>query len=190
MNVDLDDWCGREALRAMESLVDRFDYDLCFVFYPFFTAVFTVMPPETRKILVTPDSFTDRNRKMLEQGYQQAEWVSLTRDGELQACRRADIIVSIKEEEAGYFRQLAGEEKEVVTVASLSPIVDFARSPFSGKLRIGYFASDTRVNRESALEFLACRADSEFLSSNSVVFLAGRFSAGLEAYRENPLRNN
>ena len=187
LNVDLDDWCGREALEGVASLVDRYDYDFCFVFYPFFTAVFTVMSPQTRKVLVTPDSFTNRNRKMMDQGYQVAEWVSITREGEEQACRRADIIVSIKEAEASHFRRLAGEKKEVITVASLSSTVDFARSPFSGKLRIGYLASDTRVNRDSVLEFLACRADSAFLSSNSLLFLAGRFSEGLEEYLEEPI---
>ena len=190
LNIDLDDWCGKEALRGVESLADRYDYDFCFVFYPFYSAVFTVFPPETRKVLISPDSFADRNRKMLEQGFAVAEWVSITRGGEQLACLRADMIVSIKEEEAGYFRELVEDQRKVVTAASVSPVVDFKRRSFSGKLRIGYFGSDTRVNRECAMEFLACRARSEFLSANSTVVFAGRFSEGMEGYKDNPLMLN
>ncbi|MFH1965204.1 MAG: glycosyltransferase [Acidobacteriota bacterium] len=187
LNIDLDDWCGKEALKGVESLADRYDFDFCFVIYPFYTAVFNVLPPETRKILVTPDSFTDRNRKMLEQGFSMARWVSITRGGEQQACLRADVIVAIREDEARYFRELVGDKREVITVASLSPLVDFKRKPFSGKLRIGYFASDTHVNRECALEFLKWRARSEFLSANSYVVLAGGFSNGLSRYADEPI---
>jgi len=187
LNIDLDDWCGKAALKGVEPLVDQFDFDFCFVVYPFFTAVFMVLPPETRNILVTPDSFTDRNRKMLEQGFSMAQWVSITRGGEQLACLRADMIVSIKEEEARYFRKLVGDKREVITVFSLSPLVDFKRKPLSGKLRIGYFASDTYVNRECVLEFLKCRSHSKFLSANSSVVLAGGFSEGLSGDADEPV---
>jgi glycosyltransferase involved in cell wall biosynthesis len=187
LNIDLDDWCGKEALQGASDIARRYDFDSCFVFYPFHTAVFEVMPPETRKILVTPDSFSNRNRKMLEQGYSTAQWVSITRGGEQQACLRADTIVSIKEDEAVYFRDLVGDKREVVIAAPLSPLVDFQRSPFSGKLRIGYYASDTRVNRECILEFLSSRANSEFLLNNSSVVLAGTFCNGLSEYADDPL---
>ena len=175
LNVDLDDWCGIEALAGVEALADRFDYELALVVYPFYTAVFNVIPSETRKILVTPDSFTDRNRKMLAQGFSEAQWISITREGEKEACLRADAIAAIKDEEADYFRDLVGNQREVYTVSSLSPHVDLKRSSYNGTLRIGYYASDTQVNCECVLEFLELRAASEYLSSNSEVILAGGF---------------
>ena len=74
-------------------------------------------------------------------------------------------------------------------MASLSPQVDFRRRFPDGKLRIGYYASDTQVNRECLLEFLECRAASAYLSSNSMVILAGGFCKSVSGqFDENKLR--
>ena len=46
------------------------------------TAVFDGVAAYTQKILLTHDRFTDRNRRMLAQGYSSAGWVSIDERGE------------------------------------------------------------------------------------------------------------
>ncbi len=187
LNIDLDDWCGREVLREVGSLADQYDFEAAFVVYPFYTAVFTILPPETRKVLISPDSFADRNRRMLEQGYSKAGWVSITREGERKACLRADVIAAIKKEEALYFRKLTQGKREVACVPPVIPPAEFPGRHFDGTLRIGYIGSDTWVNRECLLEFLLSRAGSEFLSANSSVTIAGGVCEDLSVFREHKI---
>ena len=75
LNVHVDDWCGPEALAAVTSVTSKYEYDVAITNYPFMTAVLDRAAAYTRKILLTHDSFTDRNRRMLSQGYKEASWI-------------------------------------------------------------------------------------------------------------------
>ncbi|MCR9076057.1 MAG: hypothetical protein NXI07_08455, partial [bacterium] len=111
LNVHVDDWCGVEAMEAVSELCDRYEYDIAITNYPWMSAVFDRVHAYTRKILLTHDSFVDRNRRMLEQGYPESGWISIDQEGERIACQRSDVVVAMQEQEAEGFRRLVDPDR-------------------------------------------------------------------------------
>ena len=153
LDVHVDDWCGPEVLTAVRELADKWSYDVCFVNYTFSSAVFEAIKPYTEKILFTHDIFTSRNKKMLAQGYAESGWVSLTERGEALACRRADRILCLQEEDAAFFAGISDPQK-VVTVAPLPVRHEIPLSPPKEVLTIGYLGSHNYVNEYNLVELL------------------------------------
>ncbi|MEM9097546.1 MAG: glycosyltransferase [Pseudomonadota bacterium] len=154
LNVNVDDWCGPEYLDAVEELCQEFAYDIALVNYPFMTAAFERVPAYTKKLFLTHDSFIDRNRRMLAQGYPNAGWVSIDREGEALACQRSDSVIALQEGEAETFRELAGEDADVRLIPPIFEPVECNSSPSRGKLRIGYFGSRNWVNEQNFAEYM------------------------------------
>lgn len=174
LNVHVDDWCGKELLDAASELVSKYEYNVAVVNYPFISGVFDVIPNYTKKILFTHDSFTDRNRRMLEQGYSSASWVSLDRSGEKKACDRSDIIVALQDQEAEFFAELVGDRNKIRVVCPVFPSTPV--TPAVGgarKLRIGYFGSSNWVNEQNLALYLRAWLELPALAAESEVIVAG-----------------
>jgi hypothetical protein len=153
-NVHVDDWCGEEAVKAVAELTSRYEYDVAIVNYPFMTAVFDGVCAYTRKILLTHDRFSNRNRRMISQGYSDASWVSIDEQGEHTACRRADVVVALQSDEAEYFRQISNDPSAVRVIPPIFPLSDTPHvyRQSGEKLRIGYFGSSNWVNEQTSSE--------------------------------------
>jgi len=174
LNVHVDDWCGKEALDAASELASQYEYDVAIVNYPFMTAIFNCLASYTKKILITHDSFTDRNRRMYEQGYSSATWVSLDRRGEQEACDRADIVVALQEHEAEQFGALCGDLTKIRVVSPVFPLSAVGpTASASGKLRIGYFGSGNWVNEQNLALYLRAWLAQPDLSKKTEIVLAG-----------------
>ena len=172
LNIHVDDWCGCEAMDAIGSLCDRFEYDIAITNYPWMSAIFERVHAYTRKILLTHDSFVDRNRRMLEQGYPESGWVSIDQEGERLACERSDVVVAMQEHEAEGFRKLIDPER----VRVVGPVFDRVEIAFpepGEKLRIGYFGSSNWVNEQNLGAYLKHWADDEELRNRSEILIAG-----------------
>lgn len=154
LNVHIDDWCGPELLDEVSRLVRTFSYDMAFVNYAFLSAVFERVHAYTEKVLLTHDRFEDRNKRMLEQGFLESGWVSLTQAGERLACQRADTVIALQNDEAAYFEKLAGEAAKVITVSPVLPWQPQPINEIGDKLRIGYFGSHNWVNELNFGAFL------------------------------------
>jgi len=172
LNLHVDDWCGSEAMDAVEKLDRDYEYDIAVTNYPFMSAIFDRISAYTNKILLTHDSFVDRNRRMLEQGYPESGWISIDQRGEKLACDRSDIIVAMQEDEADGFRKISDHQK----VRVISPIFEKQelshRKP-SKKLRIGYFGSNNWVNEQNLGEYLKGWAEDSELCEQSEILIAG-----------------
>lgn len=153
LDVHVDDWCGPEVLAAVRELADKRSYDVCFVNYTFYSAVFEAVKPYTEKLLFTHDTFAFRNRKMIAQGYAESGWMSLTEEGEALACRRADRIICLQEEDAAFFAKLSHPAK-VVTIAPLPARRDIAFAAPGDVLTVGYLGSHNYVNEYNLVELL------------------------------------
>ncbi len=175
LNVHVDDWCGGEAVRAVRALESRYHYDIAFVHYAFMSAVFEALPPMSKKILLTHDAFANRNQRMLEAGYLQSGWVSLTAEGETLACLRADVVVAVQEEEAKYFSRLVDGKSEVRIVAPVIPTTMNVMPSRTGQnpMRIGYFGSSNWINEANLAAFLECWLEDEDLRGESEIIIAG-----------------
>lgn len=172
LNVHVDDWCGVEAMEAVSELCDRYEYDIAITNYPWMSAVFDRVHAYTRKILLTHDSFVDRNRRMLEQGYPESGWISIDQEGERIACQRSDVVVAMQEQEAEGFRRLVDPDR----VQVIGPIFDRVACGFpeaGRKLRIGYFGSSNWVNEQNLGEYLKHWAANDRLRQQSEILIGG-----------------
>ena len=182
LNVHVDDWCGPELLAAVETLTARYEYDVAIVNYCFMSAAFERIHAYTRKILLTHDSFADRNRKQLERGYPEAGWVSLDIRGERQACERADVVVALQSDEAAYFRALVRPGTEVAVVPPIIPRGPHRPARRAGKLKIGYFGSANWVNEHNLHDYLIAWLRQPILSDQSQLLIAGGLCQTLPAF--------
>jgi glycosyltransferase involved in cell wall biosynthesis/SAM-dependent methyltransferase len=179
LNVHPDDWCGGELLDAVERLSSEFEYDVAVVNYAFLSATFERVAAYTRKILVAHDSFADRNRRLLEQGFPESGWLSLDRRGEAVAFGRADVVVALQDGEAELFRALAPPAVDVRVVGPV-PAVPRAWMPQpANKLRIGYVGSHNWVNEYNLVAFLTEWAKDPQLVEKTELVLAGGLCASL-----------
>ncbi len=172
LNVHVDDWCGVEAMNAVGELCDRYEYDIAITNYPWMSAVFDRVHAYTRRILLTHDSFVDRNRRMLEQGYPESGWISIDQEGERIAGQRSDVVVAMQEHEAEGFRRLVDPER----VQVIGPIFDrvTCNFPESGKkLKIGYFGSSNWVNEQNLGEYLKHWVADDRLHEGSEILIGG-----------------
>ncbi len=172
LNVHVDDWCGPEAMDAVTDLCDRFEYDIAITNYPWMSAVFDRVHDYTRKVLLTHDSFVDRNRRMLEQGYPESGWMSIGQEGERIACERSDVVVAMQEHEAEGFRTLVDPERVRVIGPIFEP-VEISHPQRGTKLRIGYFGSSNWVNEQNLGAYLKCWANDEELREKSEILIGG-----------------
>ena len=172
LNVHVDDWCGIEAMDAISELCEKFEYDLAITNYPWMSAVFDRIHAYTRKVLLTHDSFVDRNKRMLAQGYPESGWISIDQEGERLACERSDVVVAMQEHEAAGFRTLVDPER-VEVIGPIFDRVEIAHPEPGGKLRIGYFGSSNWVNEQNLGAYLKHWAEDDELRSKSEIIIGG-----------------
>ncbi|MBL4697707.1 MAG: glycosyltransferase, partial [Phycisphaerales bacterium] len=172
LNLHVDDWCGIEAMEAVDQLAREYEYDIAITNYSFMSAIFDRLSEYTQKILLTHDSFVDRNRRMLEQGYPESGWMSIDKRGEKIACDRSDVIVAMQEHEADGFREL-GDPSRVRVIAPIFEKQDIPQAEPTEKLRIGYFGSSNWVNEQNLGEYLKLWAQDSELMEHSEIHIAG-----------------
>lgn len=172
LNLHVDDWCGAEAMDAVGELTSRYEYDIAITNYPWMTAIFDRVSAYTRKILLSHDSFVDRNKRMLAQGYPESGWVSIEKEGERLACERSDVVVAMQEHEARGFQEFV-DPGRVKVIGPIFDEVAIEHPVRTNKLRIGYFGSSNWVNEQNLGEYLKCWAKDEKLRSGSEIHIAG-----------------
>jgi glycosyltransferase involved in cell wall biosynthesis/SAM-dependent methyltransferase len=188
LNLHVDDWCGAEAMDAVEKLDRDYEYDIAVTNYPFMSAIFDRISAYTNKVLLTHDSFVDRNRRMLEQGYPESGWISIDQRGEKLACDRSDIIVAMQETEAEGFRQIS-DPKKVRVVSPIFEKQDIKHQEPSPKLRIGYFGSSNWVNEQNLGEYLKSWVVDSTLREQSEILIAGGVCETLKDFVPKSLLN-
>jgi len=172
LNVHVDDWCGIEAMDTVAKLASQYEYDLAITNYPFMSAIFDRLNAYTNKVLLTHDSFVDRNRRMLKQGYPESGWISIDERGEKLACDRSDVVVAMQEHEADGFRSKCDPQK----VQVIGPIFEkqsIEPAEPTEKLKVGYFGSSNWVNEQNLGEYLKCWDADEELKSKTQILIAG-----------------
>lgn len=172
LNVHVDDWCGIEAMEAVDKLAREYEYDIAVTNYPFMSAIFDRISAYTNKVLLTHDSFVDRNRRMLEQGYPESGWISIDKRGEQLACDRSDVVVAMQEQEADGFRKICNPQK-VQVVAPIFERVEIQHPTPDEKLRVGYFGSSNWVNEQNLGEYLKHWVKDDDLKANTEILIAG-----------------
>lgn len=182
LNVHVDDWCGVELLDVVGELAAESEYDVAVVNYAFMSAAFERVAAYTRKVLLTHDSFENRNRRMLAEGFPEAGWVSLDQLGEGRAFRRADIVVALQDGEASKFRGLAGPGVDVRVIGPIPPAPRARRPKPAKKLRIGYCGSANFVNEFNLAGYLTELAKLADVVAGVEMVVAGGVSLTLQRF--------
>ena len=157
--------------------------------YAFMSAVFETLPPYTERILLTHDSFADRNRRMLADGFPEAGWVSIDAAGEALACRRADFIVALQDQEADYFRKLTGRNDDVMVIGSIAKGASRFRGQATTPIVVGNLGSSNWVNELNLTEFLKLWVQSDLLQSKAKLVIGGGVSGTLNKFAPAELLN-
>ena len=186
LNFHVDDWCGPEVLSAVDDLTQRFEYDVAIANYAIMSAVFERTANYTQKILITHDAFTDRNRKMLKQGYPESSWISLDFKGEKKACDRSDIVVAVQESEGLFFLDLVNDPDKIKVISPIYPVRRVKRKPFENKINIGYFGSHNGLNEANFAQYFKLWMANSALRKNSRLLIAGGVCDALTSF-VNPL---
>lgn len=109
-NIDIDDAYEDGLGEYISNICKDYKIDIYLHNYIFQSKVFEFLPYSVIKILDTHDKFKDK--------YKLAKWYSYSEEEESKGISRADIILSIQDEEKKYFESITN--KEVVTVGHLS----------------------------------------------------------------------
>src|SRR5690606_36245714 len=135
-------------------------------------AIFDRVSAYTTKILLTHDSFVDRNKRMLAQGYPESGWMSIDQEGERLACQRSDVVVAMQEHEAAGFRKVCDADR-VRVGAPIFDRVEIEHPNLDGQLKIGYFGSSNWVNEQNLGEYLKHWVKDPELAAKSKILIAG-----------------
>jgi glycosyltransferase involved in cell wall biosynthesis len=182
LNIHLDDWCGIEVLEAIQKLCDQYDFEAVIVNYATFSKIFEIVPPTSKKVLLTIDRFANRNKRMLADGYLESGWMSISPSDETIACQRADLVVAIQDIEKEYFQKCINENGQVISIPQI-----FSRRYIEPRsdvqpLKIGYFGSSNYVNENNLVTFLKDLKKKDKLAKNCEILLAGGVSLTYEKF--------
>lgn len=135
------------------------EFDLVIAEYVFNSRALDAFGAGTRKWIDTHDSFADRHRPFVAQGFDKGYWISLTPQAECTGFRRAGTVIAIQPEEARRFaEQLARQVQDgpAPRIAVVSHMLD-ATTPLADlgtDHAATYVGTNMLSNQISLREFL------------------------------------
>lgn len=166
-----DDWYPLCLDGDIVELTRTWSYDLCFVNYAWYSKAFGVLPKNVTRIIDTHDAFGDRHKRLYAAGTS-PEWYYTRPEDEGRCLDRADIVISIQDEEKRWFEALT--DKPILTVGHVVPPLFLPPSISNdGPIRIGYMGSANPSNRSSIRQLLEAWEDNNDLMNTAELHLAG-----------------
>lgn len=110
MNIDIDDAYEEHLGREVKKIMDDKGIDIILLHYIFQSKILDYLPDSTVKIIDTIDKFTDK--------YKISNWYSYNAENESKGISRADIVISIQDNEKKYFESITN--KKVITIGHLT----------------------------------------------------------------------
>ncbi len=148
----VDEWWDPAIGEMLKWLFSVQSFDAFIVNYTWLTKAFEFAPRGTLKILDTHDRFSGRKELLVENGIA-PEFFYMQEPEERQALSRADLVWAIKEQEAIFFRSLAGSS--VLTLPHAEVIQPVSRNaPAEGILRFGIVGARNHINLVNIRNFL------------------------------------
>ena len=186
----LDEWWDPSIEWHIRWLSERVAFDVVLVNYIFFSKAFECVPDGTLKVLDTHDLFTGR-RELFESHGLSPEFFYTDRATEQAAFARADIVISIKEEEDRIIQAMT--DRQTVCIPYWNEREGEAdrsrsqRAPSAGlrfdhdrPLRLGFIGAENSVNITNVRRFIATFRDYYLLYDVPVTLsVAGNVCKGL-----------
>ena len=169
----IDDWAGDDLMSFIKLLDQNCHFELCLCNYVFLSRALTCFDDATKKLLVTHDIFTGRNKRMSDVGITSFYFGTASGE-EKKGLDRADYIIAIQEKEKLFFNGLT--DKPVITMPYIPP-KKYKNIPFIElPLKVAYIASYHGPNILAVKEYI------KLLKNEGKVelFIAGPISAAIE----------
>ncbi|USI72354.1 glycosyltransferase family 4 protein [Sphingomonas morindae] len=171
---DIDDWCGIELEQAVRQLCTRWHFGLAITNYVWISRALTAVPSTTYRLIDTHDVFGERQRLLQAQGLAPT-WFYCSAEEERRGLDRADAVIAIQDEEAEVLRTRTS--RPVITIGHLVPANFLASRRGSGKIKVGYLASDNPSNRLSLAALIASLKRRPDVLGRVELLVGGRVSA-------------
>ncbi len=143
INIDIDDAYEEHLGIEVKKIMQDNDINIILLNYIFQSKILELLPNSTVKIIDTIDKFTDK--------YKVAKWYSYSAENEAKGISRADIVLSIQDNEKRYFKSLT--EKEVITIGHFTNKVTLDRS-YKKLETIGLISSGHQNDLEAVKKFI------------------------------------
>ncbi|MFT5824275.1 MAG: glycosyltransferase involved in cell wall biosynthesis [Crocinitomix sp.] len=180
---DIDDWYDMRVTDLVETLCQRWNFDICLTNYVWFSKVLDVIPQSTQKIIDTHDVFGDRHIVAKNAGLDPV-WFYTTKELEALALARANLIIAIQDEEKNYFNEITDVPVEVIGyVVPKQDLIERTRQE-ADKIRIGYIGSGNPFNVQSILAFQAQIMLHPGLLNKFDFYLAGTICKTIKEHNE------
>jgi hypothetical protein len=149
----IDEWWDPAIGDMLSWLFRTHRFQVFIVNYAWLSKAFEFCPPGVLKVLDTHDRFSGRRELLARHGIA-PEFFHTTVEEERIALERADVVWSIKPEEAAFFRSITA--RPVVNMPHSEPLVYGLRARLLGPLvRFGIAGAANSVNERNLRAFLA-----------------------------------
>jgi len=142
----LDDWWDPSVAEVARALHKRWRFRAVIANYVWFSGILEAFGADVLKVLDTHDVFGGRAERFVAAGLR-PEWYFTTVEEEARGAARADILLAIQDEEAGYFRGLG--HREVRVIGHIAPRRRRPPPVAQRAITAGYFASGNPINVNS-----------------------------------------
>jgi len=148
----IDEWWDQSLEHMLKFLSKRKKYDVVFVNYIYLSKAFLFFP-QAYKIIDTHDKFSGRKELFIENGLQ-PEFFYTNAQTEIDALKRANLVIAIKDNEAKYFQNVLEGNPEVINLP-------FVAGEFKNKavtknkfINFGFIGAHNSVNSKNIINFL------------------------------------
>ena len=168
----IDDWVDEDFCACVKRLDNHFHYKICFSNYLMYTKAFEYVGKNCKKIICTHDKFTNHNSTLIKAGFPTWScWFGVPSEKEeARAFKRSNLVLSIQEDDAAFFRKITDSKVDVITYPFIPKKNFRSKKSFStdGFLTVGYIASSNPPNYFALLKII------KSISSSKVrLYIAG-----------------
>jgi hypothetical protein len=167
----LDHWICPYMERGLAKFSAAHSFDVVIAEYVFFSKALLYFGPEVLKVVDTHDVWTGRREKLKTRNVTRFWRYLVDVEEEIKGLERADVVMSIQENESIYFRKILGDSRPVVTVGhTVAP----KPLPLPVNSDLLFMASRFGANVEGLLHFLkACLPGIREVVPEARVLVAG-----------------
>jgi len=151
-NYTLDEVYEESIYTKINELINIFDIEAVMINYFFYSKFFEYLPKNIYKIIDTHDKFTDRYT-LFEDTNVLYDWHSYAKEDEAKALNRADMVLSITDEEKNYFSTLCNENVRVQTIGHIDN-KRYLTKEYTTLKKIGFIGGANKVNIAAINAFL------------------------------------
>jgi glycosyltransferase involved in cell wall biosynthesis len=144
-------WYPQSLDVEIRNLMQKITFDMVIVEYIFLSRCLNIIDNRAIKVIDTHDVFSNRNQILASSGITDG-WFSTTRQQEIMALKRANVVVAITDTDREFFAKRM--KRQVITIGHLMQVPENTYS-VSNKKSIVFIGSDNPINIQGLHYFLA-----------------------------------